>query len=50
MTSSPVGADGLSSRRRLPLGLKLAYTAFMAVLVPFYWKTYWPTNFLYGVA
>ena len=32
---------------RIPLGLKLAYTAFMAVLVPFYWYTYGPTNFLY---
>ena len=32
---------------RLPLGLKLAYTAFMAVLVPVYWTQYGPTNFLY---
>lgn len=32
---------------RLPLGLKLAYTAFMAVLVPVYWYYYGPTNFLY---
>ena len=31
----------------LPLWLKLAYTAFVAVLVPYYWKTYGPTNFLY---
>lgn len=31
----------------LPLGLKLAYTAFMAVLVPVYWANYGPTNFLY---
>ena len=27
----------------VPMGLKLAYTAFMAVLIP----VYWPTNFLY---
>ena len=27
--------------------LKLAYTAFMAVLVPVYWYYYGPTNFLY---
>lgn len=27
--------------------LKLAYTAFMAVLVPVYWQNYGPTNFLY---
>ena len=32
---------------RLPLWLKLAYTAFMAVLVPVYWHYYGPTNFLY---
>jgi hypothetical protein len=32
---------------RLPLALKLVYTAFMAVLVPVYWHYYGPTNFLY---
>jgi hypothetical protein len=32
---------------RLPLAFKLAYTAFMAVLVPVYWHFYGPTNFLY---
>jgi len=32
---------------RLPLWLKLAYTAFMAVLIPVYWSHYGPTNFLY---
>jgi hypothetical protein len=32
---------------RIPLWLKLAYTAFMAVLVPVYWVNYGPTNFLY---
>ena len=32
---------------RVPLGLKLAYTAFMAVLIPVYWRYYGPTNFLY---
>ena len=32
---------------RLPLSLKLAYTAFMAVLIPVYWTSYGPTNFLY---
>lgn len=32
---------------RLPLAIKLAYTAFMAVLVPVYWANYGPTNFLY---
>src|SRR5262245_37450599 len=37
----------LPSAPRLPLWLKLAYTAFMAVLVPVYWYYYGPTNFLY---
>lgn len=32
---------------RIPLSLKLAFTAFMLVLVPFYWLTYGPSNFLY---
>jgi hypothetical protein len=31
----------------VPMGLKLAYTAFMAVLIPVYWYYYGPTNFLY---
>src|SRR5262245_1684822 len=32
---------------RVPLWVKLAYTAFVAVLVPYYWVAYGPTNFLY---
>lgn len=32
---------------RIPLSLKLAFTVFMLVLVPFYWLTYGPSNFLY---
>jgi hypothetical protein len=35
------------SARHIPLWLKLAYTAFMAVLVPVYLRYYGPTNFLY---
>jgi hypothetical protein len=31
----------------IPLAVKLGYTAFMAVLVPIYWRHYGPTNFLY---
>src|SRR5262245_7864723 len=31
----------------VPLWLKLAYSAFMAVLIPVYWYYYGPTNFLY---
>jgi hypothetical protein len=41
MTMSLV-AQGL-----VPLWLKIAYTAFMAVLIPVYWYHYGPTNFLY---
>ena len=32
---------------RVPLTLKIAHSAFMAVLVPVYWHYYGPTNFLY---
>jgi hypothetical protein len=35
------------SADRVPLWIKLIYTAFMAVLVPVYWYYYGPTNFLY---
>src|SRR5215203_2667477 len=34
-------------RNRVPLWLKIAYSTFMAVLIPFYWYSYGPTNFLY---
>lgn len=47
---SPISWDAprpVTRRQRLPLGLKLAYTAFMAVLVPTYTYYYGPTNFLY---
>ena len=37
----------ISSAPRIPLWLKLAYSAFMAVLIPVYWRYYGPTNFLY---
>ena len=33
---------------RIPRCLKLAYTAFVAVLVPVYWLEYGPANFLWG--
>jgi len=32
---------------RVPLWLKVVYTAYVAVLVPVYWHYYGPTNFLY---
>jgi hypothetical protein len=44
----PVGTETLDEpRRRIPLFVKVPYTIFMAVLVPYYWATYGPTNFLY---
>jgi hypothetical protein len=36
-----------TSGRKLHLALKLAYTAFLIVLIPKYWVDYGPTNFLY---
>ena len=33
--------------RRVPLWLKVAYTLFVCVLVPYYWTQYTPANFLY---
>jgi len=43
----PVAARQFTKTHRLPLWIKLAYTGFMAVLVPVYWAKYGPTNFLY---
>ena len=43
----PATAAPSVPRRRVPLWTKLAYTAFMAVLVPVYWANYGVTNFLY---
>ncbi len=34
-------------RNRIPLWLKIAYTGFLAVMIPVYWINYGPTNFLY---
>ena len=31
----------------IPMPLKIGYSLFMLVLVPFYWLTYGPSNFLY---
>jgi hypothetical protein len=33
--------------RKIPIVVKLIYSAFVAVLVPFYWVSYSPWNFLY---
>lgn len=40
-------SETASKAARIPLALKVAYSAFMAVLVPVYWHYYGPTNFLY---
>jgi hypothetical protein len=44
-TQPDLHSNSLSGR--VPLVVKLGYTAFMAVLVPVYWTNYGPTNFLY---
>lgn len=33
--------------KRIPIWLKIAYTGFLAVMIPVYWINYGPTNFLY---
>ena len=40
-------ATQTNTNTKIPLALKLVFTAFMLVLVPFYWQAYGPTNFLY---
>jgi hypothetical protein len=37
----------MSANAKIPIALKLAYSAFVAVLVPCYWVTYSPWNFLF---
>jgi hypothetical protein len=45
---SDAGIDmGSGSKRLIPSWLKVAYTLFVAVLAPYYWKAYSPWNFLY---
>ena len=36
-----------STESKIPIAVKLAYTAFCAVLIPIYLRNYGPTNFLY---
>lgn len=46
--SSPTASlSGTAPSARIPMPIKLAYTAFMAVLLPVYLSQYGPTNFLY---
>ena len=37
----------LTNRPAIPLWVKVVYSGFVAILVPFYWVTYSPWNFLY---
>jgi len=46
-TTAPAQATCTVPASHIPLAVKLLYTAFMAVLVPYYWHAYGPTNFLY---
>lgn len=46
-SSSPSLPYPVRNASRIPLWLKIAYTAFMAVLIPVYWWHYGWTNFLF---
>ncbi len=46
-TETATAAGAVPPARKIPLAFKLAYSAFVAVLVPVYWHSYGPTNFLY---
>lgn len=37
----------ISKRNSIPLSLKVGFSLFMVILVPFYWQAYGPSNFLY---
>jgi hypothetical protein len=43
----PLNGLATGAAARIPLWVKLLYTAYVAVLVPCYWRSYGPTNFLY---
>jgi hypothetical protein len=46
-TQTPMASEAGAPARKLPLVFKIVYSAFVAVLVPVYWRAYGPTNFLY---
>jgi hypothetical protein len=46
-TVPPLLEGSTAEAALVPLWVKLLYTAFVAVLVPYYWAAYGPTNFLY---
>src|SRR5580704_11931443 len=41
------GDSEMTRQTKIPLAVKLAYTLFVAILVPNYWRTYSPWTFLY---
>jgi hypothetical protein len=43
----PMAGPAIVISRRVPLPVKLIYSAFVALVVPLYWVTYSPWNFLY---
>ena len=45
--STPAAEAAVGRAPKIPLGIKLLFSAFVAVLVPTYWHNYGPTNFLY---
>ena len=47
MSTISSGSQSHPIAKRIPLWLKCTYTVFFAVLVPYYWRAYGPTNFLY---
>lgn len=47
MNNLEAGIVCVSQAPRIPMWLKVLYTAFVCVLVPVYWRDYGPTNFLY---
>lgn len=55
MTTTPTVETVPAGRRfgnligtgRIPIWVKVVYTAFVAMVVPYYWMTYTPWNFLY---
>lgn len=47
MVTNSESSNGSANAGRVPLAVKLAYTAFLCVLIPKYWMDYGPTNFLY---
>src|SRR5580698_504886 len=44
---SPAATVPARSPRKIPLTAKIAASVFLAVMVPIYWHTYGPTNFLW---